>query len=81
VRVSFPRSPEAVAFVCAITGHVAEVPAAQPVSAEVRAEEERRAMNERVHRALFAAARECAARGEILDVLVWEREVVLTEEL
>jgi hypothetical protein len=82
MRVSFPASAASDALFAAITGRVATVPAAQPEpSAEVRREEENRAMNDRVQRALFAAARACAARGEVLDVLTWEREVVLTDEL
>jgi hypothetical protein len=80
MRVTFPPSAASAAFVSALTGRVAEVHATEP-SPEVQSEEQSRKMNERVHRALFAAVREANARGEILDILAWEREVVLTEEL
>jgi len=81
VRISLPRSAASDALVAALTGFVAETPAAIPASAEVQAEADRKEMTERVHRALFSAVREANARGEILDVMTWEREVVLTEEL
>jgi hypothetical protein len=82
MRVTLPASAAQAAFVSALTGGVATVRSPEPEpSAEVRREEDRRAMNDRVYRALFAAAREATARGEILDVLAWEREVVRTNEL
>jgi hypothetical protein len=82
MRVWFPASAASDALVVAITGRVAKVQAPKPEpSPEVRREEEQRAMSERAHHALLAAARECAARGEVLDVVTWEREVVRTKEI
>jgi hypothetical protein len=50
-------------------------------SQEVVAAQLREELEERLHRALFQAARDARANGRILNVLAFEREVVNAGEL